>query len=145
MEEMYLDFSTIGKIKVIDHGLKLLPTSSYKGDVAYDVYAREDVTLNSCETVALNLGFGLELEPCNAVLVLPRSSIARKGIVVHPAPVDSSYRGPIHAIMTNMSLDQYSIIEGDRVAQIMMFRVFAPRSGGIKEWRGEHAFGSTGR
>ena len=141
----YLDFNQIGVITLIDFGYEETPIANHQGDVAYDVFAPEDITLLPSETRAIGLGFGLTLQRDMAGLILPRSGLARKGITTHAAPIDSSYLGEIHAIMTNLSFDTYSILKGDRIAQLLVIPVYAPLAWRNKDARDQNNFGSSGR
>ena len=83
--------------------------------------------------------------------VRPRSGLAaKKGITVLNAPgtVDADYRGEIGVILVNLSNDDFTIENGERIAQLVIAK--HERA----EWisvetitetaRGQGGFGSTG-
>lgn len=84
--------------------------------------------------------------------VRPRSGLARKhGITLLNAPgtIDADYRGEIHVILLNTSDADYTVNDGDRIAQMIIAPVvqaqFALAENLDRTDRGEGGFGSTGR
>ena len=78
--------------------------------------------------------------------VFPRSSLSARGIVCELPPIDSGYRGEIHAVVTNVGNDGYDIKEGERIGQLVILPVVTPEFTYEKSAeRGTGAFGSTGR
>ena len=43
-----------------------------------------------------------------------------QGIVCELPPIDSGYRGEVHAIVSNIGTNHYSIAKGDRIGQIVV-------------------------
>lgn len=138
------------KVKVIDFGYKKLPFRAHANDAGADVHACfhevESVILAPHETVKVPLGLGVVLPDGYAAYVFPRSGLASKGIVCELPPIDSGYRGEIHAIVTNCSNKPFAIVNGDRLGQLVITPIV------IAEFvtedfaeRGSGAFGSTGR
>lgn len=134
------------KIRVIDFGYKQLPFRAHENDAGADVYATKTTCVHPHQTVALPLGFGLEVPDGYAAYIYPRSGLSKKGIVCELPPIDSGYRGEIHAIISNLSREQFQIYEGDRIGQLVIMPIviadFITEKG--KE-RGTGAFGSTGK
>ena len=133
------------KIKLIDFGCKQAPNRAHENDAGADVFAMKDFYLLPQTTTKVPLGFGLEVPDGYAAFVFPRSGLSAKSIVCELPPVDSGYRGEIHAIVTNMGSAPYTIKAGDRVGQIVVTPVIIAEfiTGNIKE-RGTGAFASTG-
>jgi len=135
------------KIKLIDFGLKddHHPFRPHGNDAGADVYMPYDCTLKPGEIAKVPLGFGIEVPDGFAGYVFPRSSMAVKGLVCELPPVDSGYRGEIHAIISNVSNHEQTIKKDTRVGQLVITPVviadFVEDKG--KE-RGTGAFGSTG-
>ena len=94
------------KIKLIDFGLKKdhYPFRPHENDAGADVYMPYDYTLKPGEIVRIPLGFGLMIPDGFAGYVFPRSSMAAKGLVCELPPIDSGYRGEIHAIISNVTV-----------------------------------------
>lgn len=84
--------------------------------------------------------------------IRPRSGLAWKhGITVlnSPGTIDADYRGEIKIILVNLGTDDFQIHGGERIAQMVITRVwqahFVEKEGLDESHRGEGGFGSTGR
>jgi dUTP pyrophosphatase len=84
--------------------------------------------------------------------IRPRSGLASgNGIAVVNAPgtIDSDYRGEIRIILINHGREPFVVHDGDRVAQMVIGRVFQARFEEAEELpatdRQEGGFGHTGR
>ena len=65
----------------------------------------------------IELPFGFEAQ------VRPRSGLAaKKGITVlnSPGTIDADYRGEIGVILVNLSNDDFEIVNGERIAQLVI-------------------------
>lgn len=135
------------KIKLIDYGCGCyLPKRAHANDAGADVHALHNEVIYSHQTKKIPLGLGLCLPDGFAACVFPRSSMASKGVTCEIPPIDSGYRGEIHAIITNNSDAQYNIEAGDRIGQLVIFPVVLADF--VKEegpQRGNNGFGSTGK
>lgn len=135
-------------VKFLNYGCKpeYVPTRKHLFDVGMDVYAHDEYVLAPHESVKIPLNFGIEVPNGYVGLILPRSSMAAKGIVSENAPVDPGYTGIIHAIVTNHTDVEYVIHEGDRVAQLVIAPVaIIDFYFDEQETRQSNGFGSTGR
>lgn len=134
------------KIKLINYGYKHAPSRKHYNDAGADVYATDDVEMKAHNTYMIPLGFGLEIPDGYVGLILPRSSMAKDGIVCNIPPIDSGYRGEISAVVTNNTDYACTIKEGDRIGQLVILPVvLADYVEDLGEERGDGAFGSTGR
>lgn len=137
------------KVKVIDFGYEKLPLRAHENDAGADVYVcfHDEVgkTIKPNETMKIPLGMGLIIPDGYAAYVFPRSGLASQGIVCELPPIDSGYRGEIHAIVTNCSKEQFRVRNGDRIGQLVITPVVIADfvTDDIKE-RGNNGFGSTG-
>lgn len=138
------------KVKVIDFGYEKLPYRAHANDAGADVHvclhSREDkVAIRPHETVKIPLGLGLCLPDGYAAYVFPRSGLSSRGIVCELPPIDSGYRGEIHAIVSNLSDEDFTVYNGDRIGQLVIMPVVVADfiTEDVKE-RGTGAFGSTG-
>lgn len=137
------------KVKVIDFGYEKLPFRAHDNDAGADVHAcfhdRDYYDIAPHETVKIPLGLGLCLPDGYAAYVFPRSGLSSKGIVCELPPIDSGYRGEIHAIVHNGNDAHVRICNGDRIGQLVIMPIvvadFVTETG---EERGTGAFGSTG-
>ena len=108
------------KIKIIDFGLpeNHRPLRSHANDAGADVYMPFDCTLEPGGIAKIPLGFGLEVPDGYAAYVFPRSSLAAKGVVCELPPVDSGYRGEIHAIVSNVGNEARTLPKDSRIGQL---------------------------
>lgn len=138
------------KVKVIDFGYEGLPYRAHENDAGADVRAclHNNITKVAIwphETVKIPLGLGLCLPDGYAAFVFPRSGLSSEGIVCELPPIDSGYRGEIHAIVTNHSNQKVFIHNGDRIGQLVILPcVIADFITKDIEERGDNGFGSTG-
>lgn len=133
------------KIRLIDFGYEHAPKRAHENDAGADVFVQHDVTIGPHTTAKLPLGFGLELPDGYAAYIFPRSGLSSNGVVCELPPIDSGYRGEVHAIVSNISDNAYKICKGDRVGQLVVMPVVVADfiDYKIKE-RGDGAFASTG-
>lgn len=133
------------KIKVINFGYENLPKRAHANDAGADVYSTKRLTIWPHTTERVPLGFGLEIPDGYMACVYPRSGLSAKGIVCELPPIDSGYRGEIHAIVSNLGSTPYYVKPGDRLGQLVVTPVviaeFVTETGAQ---RGTGAFGSTG-
>jgi dUTP pyrophosphatase len=83
--------------------------------------------------------------------IRPRSGLASRsgiGVVNAPGTIDSDYRGEICVILINHGREPFVVHDGDRIAQIVIGRVFRARFEETEELpateRQEGGFGHTG-
>ncbi|MBP6323285.1 MAG: dUTP diphosphatase, partial [Fusobacteriaceae bacterium] len=84
--------------------------------------------------------------------VRPRSGLAIKhGITLlnTPGTIDSDYRGEIKIIVVNLSKDTYTIENGERLAQLVLQKVYKMDLEEVSELnitqRNDGGFGHTGK
>jgi len=135
------------KIKLLDYGYEKEPVRAHYNDAGIDVYAHLDkpkfIPANS--STKIPLGFGLELPDGFVAFVCPRSGLSSKGLTCELAPIDSGYRGEIHAIVTNTTSSDMSICNGDKIAQLVIMPcVLIELVKELGEERNTAGFGSTG-
>lgn len=134
------------KVKLIDFGYTQKPYRAHENDAGADVYVQKNQYIEPGQTLKIPLGFGLELPDGYAAFIFPRSGMASKGVVCELPPIDSGYRGEVHAIVSNVSTQLYKIEKGDRIGQLVIVPIVIADfiEYDIKE-RGAGAFASTGK
>lgn len=137
------------RIKRIDAELPL-PEYAHDGDAGFDLYAREEVTLNSLERAVVPTGIALEIPDGYVGLIWDRSGLSTKrGIKTLGGVVDAGYRGEIKVGLVNVNALQVTIERGERIAQmIIQERVHATLTevDNLSETkRGDGGFGSSGK
>lgn len=81
--------------------------------------------------------------------IAPRSGLASKHFIDTGAGViDADYRGQVKVLLFNHAETDFEIKEGDRVAQLVLERIYTPEVVEVQELeesvRGAGGFGSTG-
>ena len=129
------------------------PMYMTEGSAGMDIRAniKEPITLGSLERVLVPTGIKMEIPMGYEVQVRPRSGLALKhGISMAntPGTIDSDYRGEIGVIMINLSKEDFVINPGERIAQLVLGKVYQMDlvEGELSATeRGEGGFGHTGR
>lgn len=137
------------KIRVIDFGYSKLPNRAHYNDAGADVFSTEDVVIPAHSSVAVKTGMGIMVPDGYMVCVYPKSGMASKGIISNVPPIDSGYRGEIHAIISNITDEPFHITEGMKVGQLVLTPViladYIPAELlDAEDSRGTGGFGSTG-
>jgi dUTP pyrophosphatase len=123
------------------------------GSAGMDLCANlnEVVSLKPLERKLIPTGLFLELPLGFEAQVRPRSGLAfKKGLTVLNAPgtIDSDYRGEIGVMLINLSADAVEIMDGERVAQLVVAKhetIEWLEAAELNESeRGAGGFGSTG-
>ncbi|WP_373057268.1 dUTP diphosphatase [Zunongwangia sp. H14] len=113
------------KIKIINKSEHKLPHYETEASAGMDLRANisEEITLKPLERAIVKTGLFIELPVGYEAQVRPRSGLAaKKGITVLNAPgtIDADYRGEIGVILVNLSNEEYTIVNGERVAQMVI-------------------------
>ncbi len=142
------------KIKVINKSKHELPTYATGGAAGMDLRANIDapLVLKSLERTLVATGLFIELPLGFEAQIRPRSGLAFKnGLTVlnSPGTIDADYRGEIKVILVNLSKDDFTINDGERVAQMVIAKheqaEWEPVQVLEESTRGEGGFGSTGK
>ena len=141
------------QIKIINRSSHDLPNYETIASAGMDLRANieEPVTLAPLDRAIIKTGLFIELPVGYEAQVRPRSGLAaKKGITVLNAPgtVDADYRGEIGVILVNLSHDNFTIENGERIAQLVIAKHERAEWVEVTELsetsRGEGGFGSTG-
>ena len=140
------------KIKIINKSENPLPKFQTELSAGMDLSAHltENITLKSLERKLIPTGLFLELPAGFEAQIRPRSGLAIKnGISVlnSPGTIDADYRGEIGVILVNLSADDFTIQNGDRIAQMVIAKYETANFVEVEELtdteRGTGGFGST--
>jgi dUTP pyrophosphatase len=141
------------KIRIINKSKHALPSYETSQSAGMDLRAelKEPVVLKSLERAMIPTGLFIELPEKYEAQVRPRSGLAaKKGITVlnSPGTIDADYRGEIKVILVNLSNENVTIADGERIAQLIIpphERVDWIEALELMETtRGSGGFGSTG-
>ena len=134
------------KIKLLRFSASLIgPCRCHDNDAGADVYSPEQYLILPNTVLKIPLGFGVEIPDGYVGYVFPRSGLSAKGIVCQLLPIDSGYRGEIHAVVANIGDRPYIINKGDRIGQLVIMPVVIADFVPHLDERGTGAFGSTGK
>ena len=141
------------QIKIINQSSHNLPNYETIASAGMDLRAniKDPITLRPLERTIIKTGLFIELPIGYEAQVRPRSGLAAKnGITVLNAPgtIDADYRGEIGVILVNLSNENFTIENGERVAQMVIAKheraEWLPVLELSETSRGEGGFGSTG-
>ncbi|HEX9600724.1 MAG TPA: dUTP diphosphatase [Mariniflexile sp.] len=141
------------QIKIINKSNHALPHYETVASAGMDLRANlsESRTLKPLERSVVGTGLFIELPIGYEAQVRPRSGLAaKKGITVLNAPgtIDADYRGEIGVILVNLSNEDFTIENGERIAQLVIAKHDRGEWIAVEELsetvRGEGGFGSTG-
>jgi len=121
-----------------------IPTKSHELDCGLDLYLLNDIDFHPFQTICLDTGLSVEISEGYAGVLVPRSSIAKKGIIIHPAIIDPGYKGEIHIIATNCSYNLYSFKALDRLCSLVCYNILNPTIN-PEDNRGAGGLGSSGK
>jgi dUTP pyrophosphatase len=126
-----------------------LPEKAHAEDAGWDLYADEDIVLDSFETKLVSTGIALALPSGYAGLIWDRSSMGVKGVHRHAGVIDSGYRGEVKVALKNTHNEAYNVSKGDRIAQLLIQETPEFILHQVDELssavRGTDGFGSTGK
>jgi dUTP pyrophosphatase len=141
------------QIKIINKSAHKLPNYETEASAGMDLRANisEAVTLKPLERTIVKTGLFIELPVGFEAQVRPRSGLAaKKGITVlnSPGTIDADYRGEIGVILVNLSNEEFTVENGERVAQMVISKhehISWKEVETLEETtRGAGGFGSTG-
>lgn len=136
------------KIQLLKNTTKL-PQKSHLPDVGLDIFMPTSFCLKPLETKTIGLELALQIPEGFAGMLVPRSSISEKGLIIQTAIIDPDYTGEIHLIITNCSNNVVSIEAGMRVCSLVVYSVLNVRLEEVdalqETERGKNCLGSSGK
>ncbi|MDC6391008.1 dUTP diphosphatase [Maribacter sp. PR1] len=141
------------KIRIINKSEHKLPHYETDASAGMDLRANltTPVTLKPLERAIIKTGLFMELPIGFEAQVRPRSGLAaKKGITVLNAPgtIDADYRGEVGVILVNLSNENFTIENGERIAQMVIAKHERAEWEAVEvlseTLRGAGGFGSTG-
>lgn len=140
--------------KILRDGAQI-PAAATKQSAGLDLKAciPEPMTINPGEIKSFPIGLAVCPEKEDvALLVFPRSGLASKHGITLPncvGVIDSDYRGEISVPLINLSREPYTVMPGERLAQLITVPIIFPEVEVVEELpeseRGTAGFGSSGR
>lgn len=142
------------KIKVINRSKHALPQYATVASAGFDVRANIDapMVVKPLERVLVPSGLFMEIPEGYEAQVRPRSGLAFKhGITVlnSPGTIDADYRGELKILLINLSNEEFTINDGERIAQVIIAKHEQAEWIEVEQLmdtaRGEGGFGHTGK
>ena len=142
------------KVRVINRSKHPLPEYATAAAAGMDLRANLDspIVLKSLERTLVPTGLFLELPAGSEAQIRPRSGLAFKnGLTVlnSPGTIDADYRGEVKVILVNLSKEDFTINDGERIAQMVIAKHEQAEWVEVQELqesdRGAGGFGSTGK
>lgn len=140
-------------IRIVNKSNHPLPAYETEASAGMDLRAHlsEPLVLKPFERALIPTGLYIELPVGFEAQVRPRSGITfRHGITVlnTPGTIDADYRGEIKVILVNLSQQEFTVSNGDRIAQMIVAShekaVWIPVEDLALTERGAGGFGHTG-
>ena len=132
------------EVKIINKSRHELPQYATESSAGVDLRANLDapVVLHPLERKLIPTGLFIELPRGVEAQIRPRSGLAlKRGITVlnSPGTIDADYRGEIGVILINLSAENFTVEDGERICQMVIARHEQA------EWREVEILGETER
>ena len=120
-------YDTVVSFELVHPNAKI-PTYAHNTDAGADVYAPEDVVIApQARGQMVDVGFRMAMMPGWEMQVRPRSGLSYKTtmrISNAPGTIDADYRNNVGILIDNFSDEPIQIKAGDRIAQLVLNRVY---------------------
>lgn len=139
--------------RIVNKSRHQLPNYSTIASAGMDLRASidEPIVLKPLDRALVPTGIFIELPLHYEAQVRPRSGLAAKnGITVlnTPGTIDADYRGEVKVILVNLSNKEFTVHDGDRIAQMVVAKHETVIWQAVEELndseRGAGGFGSSG-
>lgn len=142
------------KIKIVNNSKHELPSYSTEASAGMDLRAsiRNEIVLKPLQRALIPTGLFIEIPIGYEAQVRPRSGLAiNKGITIlnSPGTIDADYRGEVCIIMINLSDEDFTIKDGERICQMVIAKHEKAEWISVEELqktnRADGGFGHTGK
>lgn len=113
------------KVEIVNKSKHELPKYATAGSAGMDIRANieQPIVLKPLERCLVPTGLHIALPEGYEAQIRPRSGLAlKKGLTVlnSPGTIDVDFRGEIGVILTNLSSEDFTINDGERIAQMVI-------------------------
>jgi dUTP pyrophosphatase len=126
----------------------IIPIKATKLAAGYDLYSIDAITIPPQSRVVVNTGLSIKTPDGTYGRIAPRSGMALNGIDVGGGVIDQDYTGPLKIILINNNENEFKIVEGMKIAQLVCEKICYPEIQLVDKFeqteRGSNGFGSTG-
>ncbi len=142
------------QVRIINKSAFALPAYETTQSAGMDIRANisEPIVLKPLARALVPTGLFIELPVGYEAQIRPRSGLAiKKGITIlnSPGTIDADYRGEICVIVVNLSADDFTIENGERICQMVIAKHEQAEWVEVNELtdteRGAGGFGHTGK
>ncbi|TFK92937.1 dUTP pyrophosphatase [Polyporus arcularius HHB13444] len=144
------DLAPVAGLLIKRHSEKArLPTRGSALAAGYDLYSAETKVIPARGKALVDTQISVAVPAGTYGRVAPRSGLASKFMIDTGAGViDADYRGIVFVLLFNLSDQDFTVNEGDRIAQLILERIVTPDVVEVQDLdetlRGAGGFGSTG-
>lgn len=131
-------------------GSCITPSKAHSDDGGFDLYAATEANfiVHPGEVARIPTGYCWEIPQGYVGIIKDRSSMAMQGLHCVAGVIDSSYRGEVCVLMTNLTNESIWIPQGFKIAQLLIVAIHPANSielvGALSETtRGTAGFGSS--
>ncbi|MFS2807278.1 dUTP diphosphatase [Parabacteroides distasonis] len=115
------------KVEIVNKSKHELPKYATAGSAGMDIRANieQPIVLKPLERCLVPTGLHIALPEGYEAQIRPRSGLAlKKGLTVlnSPGTIDADFRGEIGVILINLSSEDFTINDGERIAQMVIAR-----------------------
>jgi dUTP pyrophosphatase len=141
------------QVQIINKSKHALPNYSTEHSAGMDLRANIDgpVVLKPLQRILIPTGLFIQLPAGHEAQIRPRSGLAAKfGVTVlnTPGTIDADYRGEIKVILVNLSNEDFTINDGERICQMVIAQYTKVELKEVEileeSVRGSGGFGHTG-
>ena len=136
------------KIKLDNNAFE--PVRAHPTDAGLDLRAKYSAAIPARGSVIVDTGVHVQFPPGYYGKIESKSGLnVKHGVVCCGGVIDQNYTGSIVVKLYNLSMEDYLIFPGDKVAQLIIQPYIAPDIEYVDHLdetdRGDRGFGSTGR
>lgn len=115
------------QVNIINQSKHALPSYQTSSSAGMDLRANLDnpVSLKPLQRALIPTGLFMQLPDGFEAQIRPRSGLAYKhgiSIVNSPGTIDADYRGEIKVLLVNLSDQEFTVEDGERIAQMVIAR-----------------------
>ena len=110
------------KIEKIKEDAKI-PTKAHRGDAGYDLYASDYYSISPYCQAQVSTGIKMAIPNGHVGLIWDKSGYASEGITTMGGVIDENYRGEIKVVVKNLSENDFNLIPGQKIAQILIQKI----------------------
>lgn len=129
------------------HSDAIMPTRAYQDDAGTDLYATEDVYIETHDKKLVGCGLAFEIPSGWHMQIHTRSSYSKRNLRCHLGIIDAGYRDEVKIMIFNDGMEDQIIKKGEKFCQLIFLPV--PKIDFIESDilnesdRGQKGFGSS--